>query len=132
MKILIDFDGTVVTHEYPAIGEELQYCADTLIELVEQGHKLILWTMRSGHALKEAIEWFAGHNIELYGVQKDPTQHTWTASPKAHGNLSIDDRNLGVPLSVVKGQHRPSVDWLGVRNLLIKQGILRDNGENVL
>ena len=45
ITIAIDFDGTCVTHEYPNVGRDIG-AAPVLRKLVENGHKLILWTMR--------------------------------------------------------------------------------------
>ena len=83
LEIAIDFDGTCVTHEYPMIGREIG-AAPVLKELVEAGHKLILYTMRSGKELEDAEAWFNGHSIPLYGVQCNPTQKSWTSSPKCY------------------------------------------------
>ena len=46
MDIVIDFDGTVVTHEFPKIGRDIG-AVPVLKELVANGHRLILFTMRS-------------------------------------------------------------------------------------
>ena len=46
MTIAVDFDGTIVTHEYPKIGKERTFATDTLKHLIQDGHKLILWTVR--------------------------------------------------------------------------------------
>ena len=50
MTIAVDFDGTIVTHEYPKIGEELPFATETLKMLIKEHHKLILWTVREGAA----------------------------------------------------------------------------------
>jgi hypothetical protein len=42
----IDFDGTVVTHDFPKIGKDIG-AVPVLRKLVDNGHKLILFTMRS-------------------------------------------------------------------------------------
>ena len=57
MTIAVDFDGTVVEHEYPKIGEERPHATEVLRKLMEDGHKLILWTVREGPLLDEAIDW---------------------------------------------------------------------------
>ena len=72
--------------------------------------------MRSGEELGEAVEWCEGHGIELYGVNTNPLQDQWTSSPKAYGQLYIDDAALGVPL--LYDEPRPYVDWVKVRELL--------------
>ena len=102
MQILCDADGTLFTHDYPEIGEDIG-AAPVLRDLVNKGHKLILNTMRSDQPgrrqyLTEAVAWFSRNGIELYGIQEDPNQHTWTSSRKAYGQLSLDDINLGIPL----------------------------------
>ena len=48
--ICVDFDGTVVMHECPAIGRDLG-AENILKRLAQKGHYLILWTMRSGKEL---------------------------------------------------------------------------------
>ncbi|PXV62518.1 hypothetical protein CLV62_11960 [Dysgonomonas alginatilytica] len=138
MDICIDFDGTCVTHEFPRIGEDIG-AVPVLKELVDAGHKLILFTMRSDRKKKkkvgeetviveenflaDAINWFVDNGITLYGVQKNPTQRFWTTSPKAYGHLYIDDANLGCPL-ITPTEGRPYVDWVETRKYLVERGIL--------
>lgn len=138
MDIVIDFDGTVVTHEFPNIGKDIG-AVPVLKELVENGHNLILFTMRSdienpksddetiipkgGNYLTEAVNWFKERDIPLYGIQTNPTQKSWTHSPKAYGQIIIDDAALGCPLIVVD-KKRPFVDWIKVRKLLVEMGCL--------
>ena len=117
MKIAIDFDGTCVTHEYPRIGKDIG-AVPVLKKLVEEGHRLILNTMRSGKELQEAVDWFKINGITLYGVNEDPGQKDWTQSPKVFANLYIDDAALGCPLIVNRAlADRPFVDWDEVAKL---------------
>lgn len=112
MIIAIDFDGTCVTHEYPKIGRDIG-AVKVLREIVRNNHKLILWTMRSGKHLEEAVNWFTHHDIPLFGVNENPQQKEWTQSPKAYAQLYIDDAALGIPLitPVGKNEERPFVNW---------------------
>ncbi len=57
MTIAVDFDGTIVTHEYPRIGKEIPFATDTLRQLIKDGHRLVLWTVREGELLQEAVGW---------------------------------------------------------------------------
>lgn len=115
--IAVDFDGTCVTHEYPDVGRFVG-AQRVLQRIVKNGGRLILWTMRSGKQLEDAVNWFIENNIPLYGVQKNPTQDGWTQSPKAYAKIYIDDAALGCPLkSGLKGE-RPYVDWTVVELLL--------------
>lgn len=110
LPIVIDFDGTVCKHHYPKIGDTCPNCVEVLKKWTDNGVGLILDTMRSGEYLKDAIEWFKERNIPLYGIGAEPYQKSWTESTKAYGILSVDDRNLGVPLIMEEGE-RPYVDW---------------------
>jgi hypothetical protein len=124
MEIAIDFDGTCVTHEYPEIGNDIG-AGPVLKQLVAAGHRLILYTMRSGKELEAAKNWFSDENIPLYGVQYNPTQKDWTESNKCYAQLYIDDSALGCPLKYPSGK-RPYVDWGEVKDVLInKIGILK-------
>lgn len=57
MVIAVDFDGTIVKHRYPAIGEELPFAVQTLKMLRDEGHRLILWTVREREELEAAVLW---------------------------------------------------------------------------
>lgn len=115
--IAIDFDGTCVTHEYPAIGKDIG-AVPVLKRFVKEGHKLILWTMRSGRELKAAVEWFEENGIELWGVNKNPDQ-SWSSSPKAYANLYIDDAALGAPIVHGMKSERPYIDWEQVETMVM-------------
>lgn len=111
-KILVDFDGTTVTHKWPNIGRDIG--AEIVLPLLEKkGYLLILFTMRSGKELLEAENWFREKGISLYGINTDPDQIKWTTSPKAYGNLMIDDSAIGCPLFYPK-YSRPFVNWVEI------------------
>lgn len=127
MKIAIDFDGTCVKHAYPKIGEDIG-AVPVLKALADVGHKLILFTMRSngtadGDVLDAAVKWFKQNDIPLHGVNIDPDQKSWIASPKAYAELYIDDRGWGIPLISPNGE-RPYVDWGACERLLQEIGVL--------
>lgn len=135
MDIVLDFDGTVVTHDFPFVGKDIG-AVPVLRRLVERGHRLILFTMRSngepvlgdvetdGQYLDHAVGWFEDYGIPLYGVQTNPTQASWTTSPKAYGQLIIDDAALGAPLTWSIRSDRPFVDWVKVEKILERKHIL--------
>lgn len=102
--IVLDFDGTVVKHRYPAVGEDIG-AVPVLKKLVKNGHHLLLNTMRSRDSdgvdtLQPAIDWFAANGIPLYGINENKSQKEWTTSPKVYGNIYIDDAALGAPLKL--------------------------------
>ena len=119
MKIALDFDGTCVYNEYPLIGDPIPKCVESLKQLIKDGHKLILNTMRSDYELELAVNWFKRNGIELYGIQQDPKQSHWTNSPKCHADISIDDRNIGCPLINDKSKSsKPFINWDEVMKLV--------------
>lgn len=124
LDIAIDFDGTCVSHEYPAVGRDIG-AVPVLKELVDNGHKLILYTMRDGKELQDAINWFKNNDIKLYAVQYNPTQRNWTKSNKCYANLYIDDAALGCPLIYPDNGERDYVNWEKVRELLKQENIIK-------
>ena len=152
MIIAVDFDGTCVTHEFPNIGRDIG-AVPILQALVASGHQLILWTMRSdkeyvevsaaqlfsgistgedsgvGTYLTQAVQWFKENDIELWGINENPDQKSWTASPKAFANFYIDDAALGCPLRKAGDVDRPFVDWSRLSDFFIREGIIKVPGD---
>ena len=99
MIIAVDFDGTIVTHEYPKIGEELPFATQTLRMLIADQHKLILWSVREGKLLDDAIQWCRERGVEFYAVNRDypeeRPENNNHFSRKLKADVFIDDRNIG-------------------------------------
>lgn len=97
MKIAVDFDGTIVEHKYPLIGEELLFAIETLKELQRRQNLIILWTFRAGAELEEAVEYCRKRGLEFYAVNKNYPEEIFdnNISRKINADIYIDDRNLG-------------------------------------
>lgn len=99
MTIAVDFDGTIVEHRYPEIGKELPFATQTLKMLIADRHKLILWSVREGKLLEDAVEWCRQRGVEFYAVNKDFPEEDLTKnqsfSRKLKADVWIDDRNVG-------------------------------------
>ena len=99
MIIAVDFDGTIVTHEYPKIGKEIPFATQTLKMLAKDGHRLILWTVREGRLLEEAVKWCNERGVDFYAVNKDYPEeeldNNTHYSRKLKADIWIDDRNVG-------------------------------------
>lgn len=99
MTIAVDFDGTIVEHKYPAIGNEIPFAVDTLKMLVADGHRLILWSVREGDLLDDAVAWCEKRGIKFFAVNKDFPEENVSAnknySRKLKVDMFIDDRNVG-------------------------------------
>ncbi len=95
--IAVDFDGTIVEHSYPRIGKEMLFAFATLKQLQKKGHKLILWTIRTGNLLDEAVEYCRQNGVEFYAVNKNFPEEELSdnTSRKVNVDIFIDDRNVG-------------------------------------
>lgn len=139
--ITVDSDGTCFTHDFPEIGKNIG--AEFVLKcLTDNGHLLIVNTMRCDHEfvpdsldpditnikglfLTEALNWYKKHDIPIYGIGENPTQHSWTSSKKPYSVYDIDDINVGCPLLLVpKLSPRPFVDWQRVAFILEQQQLL--------
>ena len=97
LKIAVDFDGTIVEDRYPGIGKPHLFAFETLKAMQQQQHQLILWTVREGKALEEAVDFCRKHGIEFYAVNKNfPEEELEPGqSRKLNVDFFIDDRNVG-------------------------------------
>lgn len=108
--IAVDFDGTLVKHEFPEIGDEVPGAFTWLRNFQEQDVRLILWTMRAIHYEVAAVNFCRERGVEFWGVNINPEQSSWTTSPKAYAQVYIDDAAFGCPL-VQPPNGRPYADW---------------------
>ena len=99
MTIAVDFDGTIVEHRYPAIGPEKPFATETLRMLMRDRHQLILWTVREGRLLDEAVVWCRERGVEFWAVNRDfpeeDIERNRDYARKLRVDLFIDDRNIG-------------------------------------
>lgn len=103
MIFAIDFDGTLCKNEFPKIGKQNtnhKILMEMLIELREQGHKLILWTNRGDNeeykSLTEAVEWCKSLGLEFDAINENlPEQIKLSGySPKIMADYYIDDKAI--------------------------------------
>ncbi|MFT4072853.1 MAG: hypothetical protein QM654_13140 [Dysgonamonadaceae bacterium] len=96
MTIAVDFDGTIVEHRYPGIGAPIPFAIETLLQLQKERHILILWSVREGRLLQEAVDYCASKGLVFYAANKNhPEEEVEKAPRKLMADLFIDDRNLG-------------------------------------
>ena len=70
LVIAIDFDGTIVEDAYPKVGKARIFAFETMKRLQQDGHRLILWTYRSGSKLEEAVQFCKDNGITFYAVNQ--------------------------------------------------------------
>jgi hypothetical protein len=98
MVIAVDFDGTIVEHEYPKIGQPIPFAINVLKKLQQEDHHtLLLWTMREGKLLQEAIDYCKQQGLEFFACNKNyPDEEYKSGDPrKLSADIYIDDRNIG-------------------------------------
>ena len=98
LTLAIDFDGTLVEHKYPAIGKEIPFAVDTVKMLHREGYRLILWTVREGALLDEAVNWCTKRGLSFYAINRNYPEESIqdeSYSRKLKADLFIDDRNVG-------------------------------------
>ncbi|HJC92953.1 MAG TPA: hypothetical protein H9752_01790 [Candidatus Phocaeicola excrementigallinarum] len=98
MLIAVDFDGTIVEHRYPEIGPEIPFAIQTLKMLQKEGHRLVLWSVREGKLLEDAVDFCRERGLEFYSVNSNYTEEQTdhqNFSRKLKADVFIDDRNVG-------------------------------------
>ena len=136
MIIAVDFDGTIVKHEYPRIGKEIPFAIDTLKRLQQSpDYQLVLWTVRQGAELLEAVEYCRSRGLEFYSVNSNyPEEQTEYLEPrKLKADLFIDDKNLGglpdwgvIYRMIISGKYQdPITDEIQSEYRLPKKGFFK-------
>jgi hydroxymethylpyrimidine pyrophosphatase-like HAD family hydrolase len=106
LMICVDFDGSIVEHRFPAIGEPLPGAFDTLRALQEAGHRLILWTCREdyGHSISQQYLTDATNFCEKHGIIFDAVNESikeeefrpdGVLQRKPYAHYYIDDAIVG-------------------------------------
>jgi hypothetical protein len=122
--LCVDFDGTIVDHRYPKLGKPAPHAIKWLKKLNSCNAKLILYTMRSDYSpeqtyLSDALQYLEFKGIQLFAVNNNPYQESWTSSPKVYADFYIDDAAFGCPLIQPDGFAHPCVDWSKVGPALV-------------
>ena len=105
MVIAVDFDGTIVEHRYPTIGKEIPFAIATLKKLQAERNQLILWTVREGELLEEAVEFCRKRGLEFYAVnanhpdEQSKSNHA-TACRKVCADMYTDDCNINAARAI--------------------------------
>lgn len=101
MIIAVDFDGTLVEHKYPTIGETIPYVLEFVRQAKSSGNKFILFTCRSGKELSDAVQWCIDNGIAPDAVNDDVEEvknsdFGRSKSCKPFANIYLDDRAVSI------------------------------------
>lgn len=95
--LAVDFDGTLVTAEYPSIGRINQGVLKAMWEAKARGWEIIIWTCREGQHLDDAITLLNNANVPYDYVNRHSQQALdffEYESRKVYATLYHDDRNV--------------------------------------
>jgi hypothetical protein len=133
MRIYLDFDGTVVEHNFPAVGNENPNAINVISLLQKAGHNIVLNTYRADidiSYVQEALSFLNSHPqlsvpIENYLTKKlDPKPFDLVIAKSAN-QLYIDDISEGIPLCRNKVlEFGMMVDWIEVEKILRSKKII--------
>lgn len=131
MIIFLDFDGTVVEHDYPRIGRENPGAFQVIEKLQNAGHDIILNTYRKDaqdNTFEEAVEYLNFHpyydriHIDRSCNKLLPKRWNWDEMKKENV-IFIDDLTPDIPLKQGVQKNRDMVDWRELDKEFIEQGI---------
>jgi len=104
--IAIDFDGTIVQHDFPRIGELMPDAKRVINKWADMGWHILVWTCRNNYepdhpdwdqAPIGAVAKFCDEQgLKITGInQQQANLGFYLEARKIFANVYIDDRNLG-------------------------------------
>lgn len=100
MIIAVDFDGILCSNKFPEIGEPNYEMISVVREAIDRGHEVILWTVRNGKELDEAVAWCTDRGLHFCAVNDQAPSNKEeydgvyeTPSRKVYADIYIDDHN---------------------------------------
>ncbi len=93
MIIAVDFDGTLVDHEYPRIGALKEGGREALKAFKKAGHKIVIWTCRSGESEAEVRRFLIDNGIPFDSINT-PAPGTDLSTRKIYADIYIDDKGM--------------------------------------
>ena len=133
MIIYLDFDGTVVEHQYPSIGIYNTGCTEVIKKLKLAGHEIILNTYRANcndGTLEEAVAYLTLKNLFTYitSIQDEkiePIAWNWEVHLEQQV-IFIDDICEGIPTKPTDTAEYEIVDWQKVDEEFEENGMYKN------
>ena len=99
--IAVDFDGTLCSDRWPAIGEANYPLICHLIKEKAAGTKLILWTCRTNERLKEAVAWCNTRGLFFDTINRNLPEiiEIYGDSIKVFAHQYFDDKAVWVKMT---------------------------------
>ena len=92
----VDFDGTLCENKWPDIGEANKDLIKFLLREKSLGHRIILYTMREGQKLDDALKWCRKRGLSFDAVNDNLQEMKafYGNNPrKVYADWYIDDHN---------------------------------------
>ena len=97
--IAVDFDGTLCKNAWPEIGEPNAWLIQNLISSKEEGHKIILWTCRTGELLDKAIGWCKNKGLIFDAINENVSEAIERFGGdcrKVYADVYLDDKAVRI------------------------------------
>jgi len=107
MIIAVDFDGTVVEHQYPAIGPLKEGAKETLLAFRKAGHKIAIWTCRAGKEEQDVRRFLVDNGLPFDSINT-AVPGTDLGTRKIYADVYIDDKAI-----------RYEDNWKEIRRLIV-------------
>ena len=115
--IAVDFDGTIVEHDFPGIGKPIRYAVEILKGWQQKGNLVTLWTCRGGYELAEALTWCSKEGLRFDTVNSTAYGAVGYGVPKIVATYYIDDRSIEYRMRTNNGNLTPEI-WLEIATFL--------------
>ena len=130
MIIYLDFDGTVVSHRFPNIGEYNVMCKKVIVSLLKEGHTVILNTKRIefrdktyiNDSLDFVYRLIHPYKINFTESKYIPQKWDWRRMFD-DGKIYIDDIAEGIPLKKCEEGISDVVDFVELDKQFRENGI---------
>jgi len=107
--LAIDFDGTIVRHEFPYIGALKPNAKEVINNLYDRGFGIFIWTCRDSTFHPKLVEKFEDaeptvfhvhdflekEGIKYDGININHPELEFHPVPKIYADIYIDDKQLG-------------------------------------
>lgn len=100
MILAIDFDGTIVKDNFPAIGPLRTRAKETINQLHGEGYYIIIWTCRTSDRGVLAEQFLIENGIKFDKINEscpaNVEKYSGLDTRKVYADLYIDDKGLTV------------------------------------
>ena len=100
MIFAFDFDGTIVEHIFPEIGPLRKNAVEVINRLYDEGHTIIIWTVRShtDNKVDEMKAYLDKIGLKYHKINEDADEVAnhpdfTDFSPKVYADVYVDDRD---------------------------------------